>query len=169
MEPRETDVRVYVLGLFNSWVKPLIGAVAAGIASWWNSAPQSLRAALGGALSLSLADLVLGVLHAVCAGRFRLRRIGQTFKKVATYGAVMLGFYGLDRGLGLNGAAELAIAIMICLREASSVLEHCDALGVPVVPKWLRSRIVQWQQQCDAGPVGNMEVTDGDGKPDSRS
>lgn len=169
MESREADIRVYVLALFNSWIKPVVGVVAAAVASWWQSTPQSLRAALAGAVSLCVADVILGVLHALSARRFRFRRMGRAFTKVATYGGVMLAFYGLDRGLGLNGACELAIAIMICLREASSVLEHCDALGVPVVPKWLRSRIARWEQQCDAGPVGSMEVTDGDGQPDSRA
>ena len=131
-------------------------------ASYWGGATEALKAALLGALCVTVADTVLGVVAALAcpAKKFSSHSFSRVFSKLLVYMCSLLAAYGIDmvsqQITGAESLVQLVVATMICFREISSVLEHSAILGVPW-PDALQRKIDLAQKQVetclDAGEV----------------
>lgn len=129
----------YVASVFGNGLTALWALIAGAALAYWEAAPQALQAALVGALCCTVADSVLAV--AVCVvrpeegRRFSSTRFARVLVKLLVYMCGLLAAFGIDtmvgRALGATGLFQLTIAILICVREFGSLLEHSAELGVP--------------------------------------
>jgi len=115
----------------------IYSVLASMLAAYWLGAPEVLRAALVGALCCTIADTVLGVTCAFCVSgrRFSSAAFGAVVRKLLVYCCGLLAGVGMDQAtgqlLGKTVMFQLTFAVLICVREVSSLLEHSAVLGVP--------------------------------------
>jgi hypothetical protein len=130
------DMSHYAKAFGDAWVA-LFAFVVGLAASYWGEATEALKAALLGALCVTIADTILGVVvsFACPAKRFSSHSFARVFSKLLVYMCSMLAAYGIDmvsqQITGAESLVQLIVATMICFREISSVMEHSDILGVP--------------------------------------
>lgn len=138
-----TDAASVILAFF-------IGLAAA----YWGGASEALKAALLGALYVTVADTALGVVVSLsCPSRkFSSHAFSRVFSKLLVYMCSLLAAYGMDlislHVLGTNSLMQLIVACMIVFRELGSVLEHSAVLGVPW-PEALQRKIDTTRKQME--------------------
>ena len=155
------DMTHYAKAFGDAWAA-LFAFVIGLAASYWGGATEALKAALIGALCVTLADTVLGVVvsFACPSKKFSSHSFSRVFSKLLVYMCSLLAAFGIDmvsrQITGAESLVQLVVASMICFREISSVLEHSAILGVPW-PEALQRKIDLAQKQVetclDAGEV----------------
>ena len=123
-------------------------------AAYWGGASEALRAALLGALCVTVADTFLGVVVSLScpSQKFSSHAFSRVFSKLLVYMCSLLAAYGMDlislHVLGTNSLMQLIVACMIVFRELGSVLEHSAVLGVPW-PEALQRKIDTTRKQME--------------------
>lgn len=143
-----------------------IFAFIVGLAStYWGGTTEALKAALLGALCVTIADTILGVVIALSLPNkhFSSHAFSKVFSKLLVYMCSLLAAYGVDivsaQITGTESLIQLVIATMICFREISSMIEHSALLGVPW-PEALQKKIDILQKQIEVCIVENNEIKD---------
>lgn len=124
----------YAASMFDGTIlKPLFAVLVAWAVSWWEGAPEAMRTGLVGAVVLVGMDTILGTLRAFVVQEegYSSWKFGRVLVKVTVYLCSLLAAWAVDYALGLNAAAQLAVVVLVCLREVGSVTENSAALGFP--------------------------------------
>lgn len=154
MDTREfQNMHYYAKALGDVWTA-MIAFIISLATSYWVGSTEALKAALVGALCVTLADTILGVLVSFTCSveRFSSHRFARVFSKLLVYMCSLLAAYGLDmvsqQITGADSLMQLVVATMICFREISSMLEHSALLGVPW-PEAAQKKIEVIQKQIE--------------------
>lgn len=165
----------YAASMFGNGLTALWALIAGAALAYWQAAPQALQAALVGALCCTLADSILAV--AVClvrpdtGRRFSSTRFARVLVKLLVYMCGLLAAFGMDNmvgpALGATGLFQLTMAILICVREFGSLLEHSAELGFPW-PDAIQRRLEIVRRRVDEYLEDLEEASEKAGEDDGR-
>lgn len=118
--------------------------------AYWIAAPAGLHTIALAALAMFVIDTLSGSVLA-CKDR-QFRRFGRAISKLIVYGFAIAASIPLGNVLALSYAVTTMVAMLIFLRESTSVLENLRDLGFPL-PAWVSDRLHELEEACDADPA----------------